>query len=181
MIARADPVCINKNMGHYNIYCKDCRSSKACADIYHITPSLSEAADCSATDLAVFESMFHHLLSGAYGLPESDKSNYCVQTNDIEKASNKALLLYYQWGPSCNDGETFEMYRGGSSGFCYCGSNCDKSYSNPPLNTLLTTLAVIIGMNILFNAFVLFMRAHDSNTKTKNTISTTGIVGRTKV
>lgn len=161
----------------FDPYCTLCRRERTCADIYHITHNTGATA-CSATDLAAYKSMFHHFYSDqAYGMPGDvdTKKSFCdTDDNDTAAGGYKPLLLYYQWGPSCNDGETFEMYPAGQSGFCYCGSNCDKSYSNPPMNTLLTTLVIVIGVNITFNAIVLFYRYRDNRQPSKNTISTTG-------
>tara|TARA_Y100000389_G_C17406004_1_gene488089 strand:- start:356 stop:940 length:585 start_codon:yes stop_codon:yes gene_type:complete len=160
---------------HYEPYCAKCLKERACADVYHLTYG-AEADSCSATDLAVYQSMFHHLYGNrAYGLPVADKVSFCdVDDSDDDddkiKGSYKPLMLYYQWGPSCNDGETFEMYSGGQSGFCYCGANCDKSYSNPPMNALLTTLVVIIAANIVFNVVVLLYRYQDNRQKSADTI-----------
>ena len=120
---------------------------------------------------------FHHLWSDkAYRLPSNKQAEYCDTDGDAASRKYKALLLYYQYGPSCNDGETFEMYPDGQSGFCYCGTDCDKTYSNPPMNSLLTTLVVIIGTNIVFNIIVLFVRYRDTRQLSKNTISTTATV-----
>ena len=167
---KSETICDNKTQ--YDVYCNDCMIVETCAALYHITYSSTPGA-CSATDKLTFESMFHHLWSDrAYGLPSVKQFEYCDK--DAGNINYKALLLYYQWGPSCNDGETFEMYPDGQSGFCYCGTDCDKTYSNPPMNSLLTTLVVIIGTNIVFNIIVLILRYRDNRQSSKNTISTTG-------
>lgn len=165
---------------HYDGFCDACRLEKACAEIYHI----DHATDgiCSATDKMNFHSMFKHLyVDRAYGLPEANKRFFCDEADTMDEKKYKPLLLYYQYGPSCNDGETFEMYPGGQSGFCYCGTDCDKSYSNPPMNTLLTALVVVIGVNILFNGILLLYRYRDYRQPAKNTISTTGTVRAKRV
>lgn len=164
---------------HYIPYCVKCRKERACADIYHVTYQ-ADADSCSPTDLAVYQSMFHLLYADrAYGLPVADKKSFCDQhdndSDDPTKGSYKPLMLYYQWGPSCNDGETFEMYSGGQSGFCYCGASCDKTYSNPPMNALLTTLVVIIAVNIVFNVVLLFYRYQDNRQSSKKTIRDNGL------
>lgn len=178
-IARGVPCSVD---GHYTPYCKKCSKERTCADIYHITYDKG-AVGCSPTDQAVFNSMFNHLYRNrAYGMPNDDttKISFCDQHDNKTIADDpsqtfgghKPLMLFYQWGPSCNDGETFEMYPGGQSGFCYCGANCDKTYSNPPMNSLLTSLVVIIAANIIFNVVVLLYRYRDNRQQPKNTIST---------
>lgn len=174
VIVKSETECVNKT--NYVPYCNDCTTMETCAALYHITYG-ENGTICSETDQLSFESMFHHLWHDrAYGLPLGKKALYCnVNAVEMNQKYN-ALLLYYQWGPSCNDGETFEMYPNGQSGFCYCGSDCDKTYSNPPMNSLLTTLVVIIGTNILFNIIVLSVRYRDGRQSSKNTISTSGTV-----
>lgn len=153
----------------YKPYCNDCRHVETCAALYHIT--YRSTGDCSDTDKQTFASMFHHLwYDKAYGLPDNKQGEYCDKNVNSTTVKYKALLLYYQWGPSCNDGETFEMYPNGQSGYCYCGTDCDKNYSNPPMNSLLTALVVIIGTNIVFNIIVLFVRYRDNRQPSKNTI-----------
>lgn len=152
IVARAQALPCNSDI-HYDAMCDKCNANPTCANIYHLS-GLGDS--CSETDKHNFKLMFLHLWQDrAYGLPESDMVTFCERDN---YDGNKALLLYYQWGPSCNDGETFEMYPNGQNGFCYCGTDCDKSYSNPPMNALLTALVIIIGINILFNAALLFMK-----------------------
>jgi len=123
--------------------------------------------------------MFDHLYkSRAYGMPNdaTTKNSFCDQDdNATDTGSYKPLMLYYQWGPSCNDGETFEMYPGGQSGFCYCGASCDKTYSNPPMNALLATLVAIVAVNIIFNVVLLFYRYQDNRQQSKKTIREKGL------
>lgn len=171
---KSETACTTK--AEYVPYCDDCSRVETCAALYHITYSDSADGECSATDKLTFESMFHHLwFDMAYGFPSDKQASYCDTDSDAN-VNYKALLLYYQWGPSCNDGETFEMYPDGQSGFCYCGTDCDKTYSNPPMNSLLATLVVIIAINIVFNIIVLLLRYNDTRQPSKNTISTTGAV-----
>ncbi len=157
---------------HFDLACDECRKEKACADIYHIEHFAT--GSCSDTDKVNYRAMFRHLyMDRAYGLPND--ANVKVKFCDIDNYNgDDPLLLYYMYGPSCNDGETFEMYPGGQSGFCYCGSDCDKSYSNPPMNTLLTSLVIVIGINILFNVILLFYRYRGNRQGPKNVINTTG-------
>lgn len=162
---------------HYDTMCDKCIVDKKCARLYHIGTGTAPTT-CSDTDRSLFRLMWVHLYDDrAYGLPIDDQSKFCTVG---EQTRANALLLYYLWGPSCNDGEIFEIYPGGQSGYCYCGDDCEKSYSNPKTNNLLTALAVILGANILFNAILLYKRAQNQKPQNASTIKSSNFSARTR-
>lgn len=135
--------------------CNACKQFTECAFIYNLDHADS---DCTSDEGDTFFRAYNLFYTDTYGkgMTASKRLGWCDVTNlDASKNAEMSMTLYSVYGPSCDVGERFQVYQGiadsTANGFCYCGPTCDKTYTNPLLDYLLSILIGLMAIHILFN------------------------------
>lgn len=140
---------------HLRNHCNACKRFEQCSFIYNLEYA---EADCSANEELLFHNAYNLFYTNVYdkGMDATKRLKWCDITNStIGQDAEMSMTLYSVYGPSCDIGERFQVYQSPSktpaNGFCYCGSTCDKTYSNPLLDYLLSILIGLMFIHIMFN------------------------------